>query len=1210
MPKTQLPVIVTEEAPDTVDRLQEVLEVLQVDFEVKDMDALRFASGTTFPVAFVVGNGDTKLWNNALDRIHTQLPLTAVIGVGQVPRYADVAERLTPDEISPKDVHHSIEMAIAVHRVNRAEQRATATETMLNCLPQRVFIKDRRSVYLACNKRYAEDLGIEPDEIEGLTDYDFFTRVLAERYRTIDRQVIESGKRVETEEEYQIGDVARDVVIVQTPLFDESNEVTRILGSIWDVTERQRSLLNLAQEEKRIKILLELNSMRSAESDKLLAYFLDHAVELTTSEYAFLLTGKKGTRTFVCLGWSGQESFDGKELTIGPESHLGDILERKTPFVGDDLQDLMDLAYVFEVPLTRCMVIPILEKERVVAIAGVVNKGCDYSSFDEENLMALADGFWNVRRLSESEREILKLNESLEKRVIERSFDVLYRVEFERVISEISTSFIGVELDRIDAVIEDTLKKCASFIGAEAGFIFANQNHLTLTHLWQHDDLKLERAAFQKVTYEDLPDWAHQILVGKEIAITYPQGHKHQNAFDISLLQLQGVHSLLGVPLQQEENSSWGFLGVASTRSEREWTSDELRFVRFVSQILVNAMQRKRIETAYLVSSAKYKMLFEQMLDGFVLFEQICDDHGRIVDFRILDANPAFETQLGLRAEDVVGKTLKEAMPGVTEDWWQLFRKAMCADRPIRCEKYAQMFNRYYEVLIFSPQRHQLACVFQDITERKCGETTLIDAKEKAEIASRAKSEFLANMGHELRTPLNAVIGFSDLLQADQKDDEVREYAESINSAGKNLLTMINDILDLARIDTGRMSIRPAPSRISVLLSELQQLYEAPLREKGLDFETRVADEMPPVFLLDQEKLRQILSKLLSNALKFTSDGRVLVEASAQETDKDRYELRFVVEDTGIGIAEDQQEQIYEAFTQSSMKDTKTHSGTGLGLAVSRRIVDMMGGEIALHSRVGQGSRFTVILRDVRAREHGAERSQTATADIASAKRVLIADDVASNRKMLARILEKSGFETRCAEDGEEAVAIFDEFMPTVCILDIRMPNKDGIEAFREIRERKGGKRIPIIALTASNDERERDQVMAVGFTDFLTKPIDATKLFATLDEHILEPHKAATTAIGTAAVKLDPDDFDEHPELLNDFRKQFRKQLNRIRGGNSIAAIQSTIAEIAQFAETNHFEPLRDWARQAHVHINRLQIKKINLAIANLIKATEGPSR
>jgi len=379
-------------------------------------------------------------------------------------------------------------------------------------------------------------------------------------------------------------------------------------------------------------------------------------------------------------------------------------------------------------------------------------------------------------------------------------------------------------------------------------------------------------------------------------------------------------------------------------------------------------------------------------------------------------------------------------------------------------------------------------------------------AKDIADKASRAKSEFLANMSHELRTPMNAVIGYSELLNRTVLTDNQKELLVNLRYASTNLLDILNDILDLSRIEEGKLLIESTPFNIKELVRKVSVIMGFKKANKLIDFNTQMTGQVTHYCIGDPLKIQQILMNLVGNALKFTSEGQVSLELDAKEYD-DTIKCTLQVRDTGIGIEADVIESLFEKFTQGDSSTTRKYGGSGLGLSIVKSLVDLMGGTISVESHIGQGSNFKVDLTF----EKGEEITETSSYININKdkkrnyfkKKVLIVEDNKFNMDIINRLLVDMAIETDQAFNGREAVDLCKENYYHLIFMDFQMPVMDGIEATKILREIYSKDELPIIALTAHSLIYDKEQSLLLGFNDYLSKPIDTAELYMVLEKYI-----------------------------------------------------------------------------------------------------------
>ena len=386
--------------------------------------------------------------------------------------------------------------------------------------------------------------------------------------------------------------------------------------------------------------------------------------------------------------------------------------------------------------------------------------------------------------------------------------------------------------------------------------------------------------------------------------------------------------------------------------------------------------------------------------------------------------------------------------------------------------------------------------ILTDLGEGVDTEIALREALRTAESATRAKSEFLANMSHEIRTPMNAVVGMTELLLQTALTAEQKEYLETVRASGDALLDVINDILDLSRIEAGRLDLEARPFRVQDVLGGALRAMEFRARQKGLEFKAVVADDVPPALVGDVARIRQILVNLVGNAIKFTKVGGVSLDVSGRRSEDGQVLVSFHVRDTGAGIAPDRMEAIFEAFTQEDAGTVRRFGGTGLGLTITRNLVGLMGGRVWVESEVGKGSVFHVELPLPEADPVDVE-DDTQAPDVASRRlRILLADDNAVNQVIARRMLEADGHTVTVVGNGREALEAMDRTPFDLVLMDVEMPVMGGLETAEAQRKREGeGGRVPIVALTAHAMSRDRERCLDAGMDGFLSKPLRARDL-------------------------------------------------------------------------------------------------------------------
>ncbi|MCM8535598.1 MAG: YfiR/HmsC family protein [Lentisphaeraceae bacterium] len=387
----------------------------------------------------------------------------------------------------------------------------------------------------------------------------------------------------------------------------------------------------------------------------------------------------------------------------------------------------------------------------------------------------------------------------------------------------------------------------------------------------------------------------------------------------------------------------------------------------------------------------------------------------------------------------------------------------------------------------------------QALNKLEVTQVQLIDAKNDALSASRSKSEFLANMSHEIRTPMNAIIGFSDLLKRRVSKKEDKKFVQSIESSGRSLLRLINDILDLSKVEAGKIELEYSGVNTKPLFKEMKTIFANKVSSKNLDFIIDVDSALPNALILDETRVRQILFNLIGNAIKFTDSGYIKLKANKEYSPLDNHiNLKLTVEDSGIGIPDDQKKKIFGAFEQQSGQSNAKYGGTGLGLAISKKLVELMGGSIFINDTKDGGACFTVSIPDVAISHEVKVKAKTdniwQNLKFKKAK-VLVADDVDVNRELILNYLEGQDIELIQAQNGKQAIDLAKEIKPDIILMDMKMPEVDGYEASETIRTNPTTANIPIIAITASVMKKSEQEVLK-HCDAYIGKPVSQSQLF------------------------------------------------------------------------------------------------------------------
>jgi two-component system, sensor histidine kinase len=511
-------------------------------------------------------------------------------------------------------------------------------------------------------------------------------------------------------------------------------------------------------------------------------------------------------------------------------------------------------------------------------------------------------------------------------------------------------------------------------------------------------------------------------------------------------------------------------------------------------------------------------------------------------------------------------------------------------------DEIGDLTSAFNHMLIQIEKRTQELMAERQIAEDRANEA--IEARKKvieevkhrqeAEAANRMKSEFLANMSHEIRTPMNAILGFSELLTKEVATSKAMNYVNSINSSGRSLLNLINDILDLSKVEAGKMELKYTPVDIRNIFNEFTEVFRQRIEQKSLDFDIVISDFVPSCLLLDETRLRQVLFNLIGNALKFTDSGFIKIFVKAQQNERgDKCDLFFSISDTGIGIDDQNLKRIFGSFEQATISTSSKYGGTGLGLAICKKLVGLMDGEISAQSEVNVGTTFNISLAGISIEESTLSRSVVCYDNVHfKPATILIVDDIELNRDLLTENFSEAPFKIFEASDGVEALKLMREKKIDLVLMDMKMPNMSGYEATQIAKSDKRCKDIPIIACTASAMKASEEQIRLL-CDGFIRKPFTRHELYSELSRY-LPYEKVSHKAVQNTVVLEELDD----------------RQKEGLR--NVVGQLESENAKILEALETMTINDLQDIHQELKDLTIGLKIEFIDQWLKELFKSLE----
>ncbi|WP_421919802.1 ATP-binding protein [Marinifilum sp.] len=763
----------------------------------------------------------------------------------------------------------------------------------------------------------------------------------------------------------------------------------------------------------------------------------------------------------------------------------------------------------------------------------------------------------------------------------------------QEILTEISVNYNSI------ADFESNTNKTVKIIGEHTNvsrvYIFEDDpdNATTNnTYEWCNEGIVPNISDLQGISYQSIPSW-RRIL--KKEGIIYSEKIRELPADIRELLELQGIKSIVVLPLIQA-GKMFGFIGFNECDANHKWTKSEIELLRTISSIVSTAFLRNRIQTDLVISEKENRGIIDSIPDEILRMNR----EGKVISFKSRNDGSLFnglnkqniDSIIGVLPEDLSNSFISSIEECIVKGNFEFNFSSFHRDK-----------MQYFEARFVKLNTTEVLVIVRNVSELKEKEKQLKIAKNKAEQASKAKSEFLANVSHEIRTPMNAILGFSEWLHSNVENPQHKNYLHTIITSGRNLLALINDILDLSKIESGKMNIELEPMQCKIVINQMKQVFKQKLEANNLAFNVTVDHSVPQYIYMDEVRFYQILFNLVGNAIKFTSKGYIHISVSAVKTsDPNIINLIMSVEDTGIGIKEDQQANVFKAFTQQSGQSNRYYEGTGLGLSIVGGLLKKLDGEISLKSEVGRGSKFTIKFKDVKIAEVSPDedpKGKELNDFVLEPCKILIVDDLKFNILVLKRIIEFDHVTFLEASSGEEAIEIMETEQPDIVFMDIRMPGMNGYDATEVIRNNSEWDHIPVVAFTASiiNDELERIHKL---FDEYLQKPVFRKDVFAVLKKFMkIKYLKAEDEQVIEKDIKLSGECIAALPEIIHCLENDFIDNWKKIKDDLIIYEIEDFSKNLSDFAFKKSCIILDNYCKELDLAIQSFDIELIGKQIS-----------
>jgi len=972
-------------------------------------------------------------------------------------------------------------LAALAEAENHLRLRDQYQRALLDNFPFAIWLKDTDSRYLSVNNVFARSVGIDnPDALVGKDDFDIMPPEIAERFKADDRSMLDSRKKTNVEEELLIAGACGWYETYKAPVISDNGGLLGTVGFARDITKRKKVEAEVLQNESLQRRLVDILQHPAGTIQEFLDFALEQVIQLSDSKIGYLYHYSEERQEFVLNTWSRNvmpQCAIVNPLTcyeLDKTGLWGEAVRQRRPIIVNDYHahdPLKDGYPQGHVALLKFMTVPIFKGEKIVGVIGVANKTTDYLQSDISQISLLMETVWAVTDRIRAD-EALRNSEEFFKESQRAASIGSYRLDLKTGLWE--SSEVLDQLFGIGNNFERNVQGWLSIVHADD--VQEMNRHL-------NEDVIAARQTFNH---------EYRIIRKSDGEIRWVFG-RGKLAFDAEGKPMSMIGTIIDITerklaeatIVESRNLLLKIIDAAPVRVF--WKDRDLRYlgcnVKFANDAGMNhpndVVGRDDFQLSWAARAGQYRSddlaVMASGLPKLAYEERQTTSSGQ---------------QIWLLTSKVPLKYDTNASAGVLGVYEDITdRKAAEAE--------LQQHRHHLEELVASRT-----------ADLEQSNRSLTQAKDAAEAANLAKSAFLSNMSHEIRTPMNAILGMSHLLRRTDLNPTQIDRLDKIETAGDHLLQVINDILDISKIEAGKFRLEDITVSLDGLLTNIRSILGVRAKARGLDLRIE-SDTFPTNLHGDPTRLQQALLNYVSNAIKFTKEGSITLRAIKQEETDEGLLVRFEVEDKGIGIPPETLSRLFSAFEQADNSSTRKYGGTGLGLVITRRLAELMGGEVGVESVSGIGSTFwfTAYLNK---KEHSEKLASATTIDAETqilskhqGSLILLVDDESVNLEVARLFLEDAGLVVETARDGEEALKLVREMNFALILMDVQMPRLDGLRATRQIRALPGYRDTPILAMTANAFAEDRIRCLEAGMNDSLIKPFDPETLFSMLIKHL-----------------------------------------------------------------------------------------------------------